>query len=295
MANTLTLSLPEYINVHKDELLTKSVAGAKTLDYIYIMPNVKHKDAIPYIDSTVVLQGASCGWNPQGADTIGERYIEVKTVEVEKEFCWLDFKEKFANYQLLFEAGREKLPFEQKIAESNMNAVQDAVEELIWGGDSTLGITGLVEAIATEHYGDRVEFQSGDAMASRVDAMVAAIPAHMLKKGVNLFIGYADFRKYVAELNSGCCANRPIIDAASDTIVYSGDSRVKIIPVMGLEGKNFMAAATEDALVYGTDLKGSESVYKMWFDEKEDKFLFKVLFNAGVAVARPDEVVYGAE
>ena len=59
MANTNTLDLhllPDYINEHKDELFVKSTLGAKTLDYVEIMPNVKYKDALNFPDSEVVLQ-----------------------------------------------------------------------------------------------------------------------------------------------------------------------------------------------------------------------------------------------
>ena len=70
--------------------------------------------------------------------------------------------------------------------------------------------------------------------------------------------------------------------------------------VAGLEVANsaetaYMVAATEDALVYGTDLEGSENVYRMWFDEKDEAFDFRVLFRAGTAIKHPEEVVLGTQ
>lgn len=294
MANTVNVTaLPEYVNVHKDELLVKSALGAKTLDYVTIMPNVKYKDQITVLDSEIVLAGAECGWNPQGTDTYTPKYIEVAPIEVEKEFCWLDYQKTAMNHQLNYEAGRETLPFEEKLATSNMNAIQDAVEVLVWQGDENLGIDGFLNQMGDDNAVVDVKFEEGQAISEKVDAVVAAIPFRALKKNVNIFMSYTDFRAYVAEANSTCCANRPLIDAASESIVYSGDSRIKIVPVLGLEGTGAIVAAPASELVYATDIEGAENVYKMWFDQKEDKFLFKVLFAVGTALRFSDEIVLG--
>lgn len=294
MANTLNVTaLPDYIKEHRDELFVKSTLGAKTLEFVEIMPNVKWKDALNYLDSEVVLQdGSECGWNPQGSDTFSQRFIETKAVEVEKEFCWKDFEKKYMNYQLLWEAGREKLPFEEKIADSNMNAIKEAIEDLVWQGDNTIGITGFLADIAAAS-ATTVQFASGATVTEKIDSVVAAIPVGMLKKGVNIYLSYTDFRNYVQEQNGACCANKPVIDAASETIKYYGDSRITIVPVLGLEGEGAVVAATADALVYATDVEGSENTYRMWFDEKDEKFMFRVLFRAGTAVKFPDEIVIG--
>lgn len=293
MASSINVTaLPDYVNAHKDELFVKSVAGAKTLDYVEIMGNVKYKDALEYLDSEVVLaDGSQCGWNPQGSDTFSERYIEVKPVAIQKELCWKDFIKKFANYQLQIEAGRETLPFEEKIAESNMNAIKEAVDVLCWQGDDTLGIDGFIAQAEDEDAVAKVELEEGydpfDAMAN----IIAAIPTKALAKGVNVFMSYTDFRRYVATSNGECCVNRPVIDAAADSAKYVGDSRITIVPVLGLEGTNAIVAASKDALVYGTDIEGSEGKYRLFFDEKTSMFCLDVLFNAGTAIKFVDEVV----
>lgn len=294
MANTLDLTLlPDYIKEHRDELFIQSTLGTKTLDYVEVMPNVKWKDALNYLDSEVVLQdGSECGWNPQGSDVFSQRFIETKAVEVEKEFCWKDFEKKYMNYQLLWEAGREKLPFEQKIADSNMNAIKDAVENLVWQGDAELGISGFLADVEAASAAT-VDFESGQTVSEKIAAIVAALPVKMLKKGVRIFLSYTDARNYVLEQNGACCSNKPVIDAASEEISYFGDSRIKLIPVLGLEGTGAIVAASIDALVYATDVEGSENTYRMWFDEKEEKFMFRVLFRAGTAVKFPEEIVYG--
>ena len=283
-------ALPEYIQENRDELFVKAIASTKTLDYIESMLGVKGKAALNYLNSTVVLaDGESCGWNPQGDDTFTQKTVTTKLVTVNKEFCAKQMRSKWMSYDLSLAAGRENLPFEQKIAESNVAAIKKAVEKLIWQGDVTLGIDGLLKQINTES--GAIKVTGGTTILEKVGKVIAAIPAGALEKGVNVFMSYTDFRSYVEAKNAECCGNMPVIDANVDYLVYAGDSRIKLVPVAGLEGTNKIVAAPYDALVYATDVEDSEGIFKMWFDEKEDKFLFKVLFTAGTAVKYNDEVV----
>ena len=283
-------TLPDYIQANRDELFVKAIASTKTLDYIESMLGVKGKAALNYLDSTVVLaDGESCGWNPQGDDTFTQKTVSTKLVTVNKEFCAKQMRSKWMSYDLSLAAGRENLPFEQKIADSNVAAIKKAVEKLIWQGDTGLGIDGLLKQIKAEE--NAIKVNGGTTILEKVGKVIAAIPAGALEKGVNVFMSYTDFRSYVEAKNAECCANMPIIDANVDYLVYAGDSRIKLVPVAGLEGTNKIVAAPYDALVYATDVEDSEGIFKMWFDEKEDKFLFKVLFTAGTAVKYADETV----
>ena len=283
-------TLPDYIQANRDELFVKAIASTKTLDYIESMLGVKGKAALNYLDSTVVLaDGETCGWNPQGDDTFTQKTVSTKLVTVNKEFCAKQMRSKWMSYDLSLAAGRENLPFEQKIADSNVAAIKKAVEKLIWQGDTGLGIDGLLKQIKAEE--SAIKVNGGTTILEKVGKVIAAIPAGALEKGVNVFMSYTDFRSYVEAKNAECCGNMPVIDANVDYLVYAGDSRIKLVPVAGLEGTNKIVAAPYDALVYATDVEDSEGIFKMWFDAKEDKFLFKVLFTAGTAVKFADEVV----
>lgn len=292
MATTLNInSLPEYVEVKKDQLFVDSIAGAKSLQYVENMLGVKGKEALNYLDSEVEVREASCGWNPGGSDTFAQRYVEVKTAEVEKSWCYLDFSKAYTNAQMRFEAGLETLPFEEKIANSNVDKVKEAVENGVWQGIS--GITDGWLAEAETESAATVDFASGMTVSEKVNAIVAAASAKMLAKGVRIFMSITDFRNYVLESNSQCCANKPVLDAASDEITFAGDSRIKLIPVIGLEGTGAIVAATPDALVYATDIEGSESVYRLWFDESSQEFRFRILWNIGTAIKYPNQVIVG--
>lgn len=289
-------TLTEYVNQNNGELLTKAVLGAKTLDYIEIMPGVKYKDVLNYLDSTVEFKnGEACGWEPGGEDKFTQRTIEVKPVKINKEFCWKDLRKYWMNYQVLFEAGRETLPFEEKIIENNINAINAELEKLIWQGDGNKPMNGIIETI--KGVGGVIDktVAEGYTAIEVIDAAYEAMTPVMLIQEPVIFVSPSTFRSYIHGLNATCCANREIIDAASEKILYPGDSRVSIVPVPGLEGalESLCIALATPAknLVYGTDVEGSENTFKFWYDEKEDKFMFKVLFNAGTQVKFPDQIV----
>ena len=297
MATTLTISgatLAEYVNAHADELLVKASLGSKTLLYVDLMTNCKYKDIIPVLESNVQFRdGSNCGFSPAGSDVFSEREIETHAVEVDKEWCWKDFEKTAFNYALQWQANRANLPWEERIAESNLGKIQEGLEVMLWSGNTTVGVTGYIADILAES-GDTIA-ASGITSASTameiVEAVYKAIPGSALKKGVNMYMSHTFFQKYVMERNAACC-NKPAVDAASETLPYEGDSRVTLVPVAGLEGIGAVVAASKDALVYGTDLEDSHAVYRMWYSEDNDTFRFKVLFRAGTALRWPDEIAY---
>lgn len=293
MASALNVTaITEYVNVHKDELLTKASLGAKTLDYIDIMPNVKYKDAINYLDSTVVLaDGSVCGFDPKGSDVFTDKTIEVVPVKIEKEWCAKDFRKMYANHELLFEAGREKLPFAEQLINSNSDKIVEALESLVWNGDDELGIDGFLAQMDEDDTVIKAEAAEGASATEKVDAVYAALPELLRKQGVIMYIDPSLFALYVQEQNASCCNNRPVIDAAADSIKYLGDSRITIVPVYGLIGSGRIVATTPKNLVYATDVEDSENVYKFWFNEEDEMFRFRVLFNAGTAYKFGDYIV----
>lgn len=289
MANTTTINAPlnDYVNVHKDELIVKASATFATLPYIDKMYGVKYQDAVPMLESSVVLKdGSSCGWDPNGADTISPVIIKDFPVVVQKTFCGKDFRKSFANYELNWKAGGVKVPFAEAFINSNLQAISEELEKLVWKGNSTIGIDGFLKQLDSK----KKNF-TGTTATERIDEVVKGLTDRMLKKGVNVFVSPAFFREYIAEQNANCCANRSVIDAAVATLSYVGDSRVTIIPVSGLAdaAKVQIVAATADALVYATDLENSENEFRWFRDEKEGTENLEVLFLAGTAVRYADE------
>ena len=284
-------ALPAYVEQYTDDLLTKSMFGAKSLNYFEILPNVKGTQALNYLDSTVVLaDGSECGFNAQGSDVFTQREIVTKPLKVNKNFCDRDFLNKWAQHDLLLAAGREKLPFEEKLVNANLAAIANELEKAIWQGNTVIdGILDVIEDASADVIKPTVA--EGASVVDKVDAVYMALPGAILEKSPIIYMSYTDFRAYVAELNGNCCANRPIIDANVEDYAYAGDSRVTIVPVGGLDGTGAIVAGARDNFVYATDVEDAHATFKIWFSDDEDVFKFKVLFNAGVQVKFPSETV----
>ena len=284
-------ALPAYVEQYTDDLLTKSMFGAKSLNYFEIMPNVKGTQALNYLDSTVVLaDGSECGFDAQGSDVFTQREIVTKPLKVNKNFCDRDFLNKWAQHDLLLAAGREKLPFEEKLVNANLAAIANELEKAIWQGNTVIdGILDVIEDASADVIKPTVA--EGASVVDKVDAVYMALPGAILEKSPIIYMSYTDFRAYVAELNGNCCANRPIIDANVEDYAYAGDSRVTIVPVGGLDGTGAIVAGARDNFVYATDVEDAHATFKIWFSDDEDVFKFKVLFNAGVQVKFPSETV----
>lgn len=291
MASTIVkTSLPDYVATNTDELLVKSMLGAKTLNYVDIMTNVKYKSALNYLDSTVSFaDGSECGFEAQGTDTLSQRTIEVKPIKVNKEWCDRDLLTTYANHQNLIAAGRETLPFEEKFVGANLDAIKAELEKVIWNGDDELGLAGYIDLASTETGVVKVTATADEL----IDSAYNAIPYAVLEKGdVIIFVDPTVFKNYVKANNTACCLNVGIVDAATGEMAYVGDSRVKIVAVGGLSGKNTAIASYRTNFVYATDVEGSENTFKLWYSDDADLFRFKVLFNAGVQFKFPSEVVY---
>lgn len=291
MAYNVT-SLPEYVNQRKDVLLTKAALGAETLGVIDVMLNVKHKEALSYLEVEAPFQdAASCGFTPEGSDTITNRTIEVKPIKVNKEYCPKDLLPKWLNQDLKIAAGLESMPFEEVFMDENNKAINAGVEDIIWKGDNGLGIDGFVTLAGSEPDVITDSLASTATASDLVDAVYAAIPVAVMKRNPVIFLSHTMFRAYVGEQNASCCANRPMMDAASGEIKYPGDSRVTIKPVAGLEGTKFAFGGDAKNFTFGTDVENSQNIYKLWYSEDNDTFRYKVEFTAGVQFKLPSEIV----
>lgn len=297
MATTVNLEglIQDYINAHRDEIIAEVPTQSKTVGYMYGMYGVKHKEAVPKLDSTVVLgDGSACGWAPSGTDIYTNVEIVVNPAEVEKEVCQRDFETTNLNHGLRWAAGQEKLPFEEAYINSQLAAVNEAIEHDVWNGNATVGLDGLLaQAGSAVTTATTVSFNSGMTGEDKVAAMVEKIPHKALKYGVDIFLSYSDFAAYAKAVNAGCCANRAILDASAESYTLPENSKIRLVPVEGLEGTGKMLAAPQNSLVYGTDVESSENIVDFWFDRKEAKFMLRILFMIGTALRRPDLVVLG--
>lgn len=284
-------SLPDYVKQDRLPLIHKAVLGAKTAKLINRQSGVKGSAALNLVGVTPAIKAAGCSFNANGDATLSQRNIVTKYAQVQMSFCEKSLIGKWAEYQVRLVAGEKELPFEQDFTEAIAAEIADAVEAAIWQGESTLGMTGLLDTIANDG-GVDANIAGGSSAFDAVKAMYMAIAPAVLKKGAAIYVGMDLFRELSMDL-----MEKNLFHYASDAaeeMVFPG-TNVKVIAVPGLNGTNKLVAANPDNLFYGYDVEDAEDVFDIWYSKDNQEFRLNVEWNMGVQVAYPNEVVYGTK
>ena len=293
--------LAAYVKTNADVILKDVVLGSVEGDSVANMRKqlgVKTKEKLNYLNVTPALQnGKDCGFNASGSTVFSDRDITVKTIKAQDEYCDRDLLGKFAESLVNIAAGKETLPFEAQIVDEVVKGIRKQIEKIVWQGDTTLGIDGLIKIADTGGADNastvKVSIASGTDIYEAVKAVYLAIPEELLDKA---FIGLspANFRAFTqAMVEKNYFHYSGPQDANVNEFIFPG-SNVKVKSIQGLSGVNDkIYASVWDNLVYGTDLLNDEEVVNAWYDPNTELFRYTIRFNAGVSTLFPDEVVLG--
>ena len=288
MAINIT-ALPDYVEQNKIGLISKTVLGARTLDYVNIQTGVVGKTAINLLNTSVELgDGSTCGWNEAGESTLSQREIEPALLKVNMAFCDKEMSKTFANYQVKMAAGRANLPFEQAFVEDVVKNTNGKLDGIVWNGVTIGGKTykGYLD-IAKE---DAVSATTGESTYGSFLNVYKAIPAEVLDKAV-IFTGIDTYRDLVMELTAKNLYHyNPTVEESYEIVLPGTTTKVAAVP--GLNGKNAIVAANPEHMFYGTDMTGDDEVFKFWYSDDNQEFRLAIGFAAGVQFAFPDQVVW---
>lgn len=293
--------LAAYVKTNADVILKDVVLGSVEGDSVANMRKqlgVKTKEKLNYLNVTPALQsGKDCGFNASGSTVFSDRDITVKTIKAQDEYCDRDLLGKFAESLVNIAAGKETLPFEAQIVDEVVKGIRKQIEKIVWQGDTTLGIDGLLKMAASGGADAastvNVSIAKGTDIYEAVKAVYLAIPEELLDKA---FIGLspANFRAFTqAMVEKNYFHYSGPQDANVNEFIFPG-SNVKVKSIQGLSGVNDkIYASVWDNLVYGTDLLNDEETVNAWYDPNTELFRYTIRFNAGVSTLFPDEVVLG--
>ena len=293
--------LAAYVKTNADVILKDVVLGSVEGDSVANMRKqlgVKTKEKLNYLNVTPALQsGKDCGFNASGSTVFSDRDIIVKTIKAQDEYCDRDLLGKFAESLVNIAAGKETLPFEAQIVDEVVKGIRKQIEKIVWQGDTTLGIDGLLKMAASGGTDSastvNVSIAKGTNIYEAVKAVYLAIPEELLDKA---FIGLspANFRAFTqAMVEKNYFHYSGPQDANVNEFIFPG-SNVKVKSIQGLSGVNDkIYASVWDNLVYGTDLLNDEETVNAWYDPNTELFRYTIRFNAGVSTLFPDEVVLG--
>ena len=295
---SLTLhDLPEYIDQHSEELITKSVFSPMSANLFKVQTGVKSKTALNLLDTAVTFgDGTVCGFTNTTSSTISQRYIVPGFIKVNAEYCDKDFLNTFAAHQVNVAAGRETLPFEEYFVEDIKRQIGKNLEIAIWQGDTTSATAnlnkfdGLLKIMTADVPSANKQTKAqADTVLDRVWNVYNAIPEEVLFDEV-IYLNNANFRALVKELvDLNMYHYERNIDESLDIILPGTNTHVKAIN--GLTGVDTIIALNPDHVVYGVDLEGDAETAKMWFSDDNDTFRLKIEFSVGVQIALPNEII----
>ena len=296
--------LSVYTDENKLDLIKKSILEGRTLNYITVQPDIKTSATINIIDSTLVGQAGSCGFNSDGTTVLSQRTIGVAPIKVNESIC-VDTLESYYT-QKMMNAGsyNESIPFEQIYAEDKAEKIADMLESIVWKGDilgaGNLALAdGLLKVIDAE--AGVVDGNSGAVTAATgvtaaniidvVDGMVRAVPADIIDADdLVLFMGYDSYRTYAKALRD---ANLFAYDGSEgkDFSQMVPGTNVKVIAVKGLNGTARMILSRTANLYVGTDLLNDAEQFSIFYSKDNDEVRFVAKLKIGTQVAFPEFIV----
>jgi hypothetical protein len=295
--NFLVTGLPDYVEQNQAPLLRKMVLGGKTINRIGKQLGIKTSAALNYLSTDPTFQeGKGCGFTPQGSATLSQRTITTGMIKVNMTICPDTLLGKYAEHLVEIGAGKEKLPFEQEVAESIVNNIDTKMEKAIWQGDTASldadlqHFDGLLKIIGAEDNAVKVTV-SGTSAYDAIKSIVKKIPANTLKKGAEIYVAPDMFLNFMLELVEKNYFHYSAGEGAMPEEFPFPATNIKVVSTEGLAGAGKMVAAYPQELFFGTDLMDNKEELKLWFSDDDDLFKMKAKWNAGTQVAFPDEVV----
>lgn len=293
MANPIMTVLKPYVDQerNREELIAKAVLAPKSAAYMQLQTGVKGNTTINLLDTDVVFgDGSTCGFTDAGSATVTQRQIKPAIMKVNMEFCEKNLLGTYAQYQVKLKAGLETMPFEEYILNHVADKVQAKLEKFIWQGDSSQSETqfdGLLKTLAAD---GALTVTAGANENATILALYNRLPNEAHADDTVIFAAPSKFRAWIQELVAANMYHWNANDKDGEYTIPG--TNTKVISVPGLEGatSGYVAGRLSNFFV-GVDIEDAADTVKLVYDERTETFLLKMLFNEGVNVAFPDQVV----
>lgn len=287
--NPVVTSLPDYVEENKIGLIAKAVLGGNSVDMFNLQTSVLGKTAINLLNTDITLQDAEgCGFDPQGSQTLTQRYIEPKVVKLNMEYCDKNLLGTWAQYQVKIAAGKEVLPFEEQFIGDVIAHVNDAVEKTVWQGKKeTAGeFDGILEVLNGI---SKTATKDETSNWKTLQNVYFALPQVAKKEDTAIFVSPEFYEAWIQEMIEKNMFHIFPNDAA--TSVKLPGTSVDVIKVNGLTGSNKIVAGRKSNVYIGVDMSNDKETFDFWYSKDDRVFRLAIEFSYGVQVAFPDEMV----
>ena len=290
--------LSAYVEEQRYPILRKAILGGESISKMVPQLGIKTKAKINYMETDAEFQdGSACGFNPSGSTEFTQREIETGIIKEEMEWCAKKLWGKYLENQYRVQADPQAMPFEQEITDELIKKIQKKLEKAVWQGDTDDAdpnlnkFDGLLKIFEDANV-EEVDIDSAATTYDAIKALVLAIPEELLEKDVRILVAPEVYRDFaMALVDKNFYHYDPQNGAVTDAGFLFPGTNIRVEKVLGLAGTKYMVATYWDNLFYGADLLGEEERFRIWYDEEDEMYRFRSLWNSGVQVAFPDEVL----
>lgn len=296
-------SLSTYTDEVGGELIRRAILEGETMKIIKVQPGIKGSQAINLLDSTLVVQTGTCGWDSSGSTIYTQRDITVCDYKVNEALCPKDLNDYWVGQLLTPGSYNETVPFEQQIAELKTAQISQYIENQLWQADSgTTCFSGIKQLVAQQGTGTTtvtggivVTGQSALSSVSaltQVDALVEAIPDDVVDRtDWVVFMSHANYRKYLINYRTANYFHFNPESSYQDFKTFHPATNILVHPVGGLNGSNLLVLAPAGYIVGGVDLLSDSEQLRMFYSQDFDEVRLRCNFKIGVQIAWPQFVI----
>jgi hypothetical protein len=289
-------SLATYTDEVGGELMRKAILEGETAKIIKVQPGVKGSQSINLLDSTLVVQDGSCGWNSSGATTYTQRDITVCQYKVNEALCPQDLNDYWLGQLLTPGSYNETVPFEEQISILKTQQISQYIENQIWQASSaTTCFSGFKELI--DNTAEVITVTGTSAITStnaltQVDLLVESIPDDIVNRtDLVVFMSHANYRKYLINYRTANYYHFNPEDSYQNFKTFHPATNILVHPVGGLNASNKLVLAPAGYMVLGVDLMSDSETLKMFYSVDFDEVRLRSNFKVGVQIAWPQFVI----
>lgn len=313
-------ALTTYVEENSVGLMTSTVLGARTLNHVEIIPNVKGTHKLPNVSNTVFFQTDSCGFNASGDSTFAQRSLVPGKMKLNVEWCPKDLETKYFAAQMRAGAHKEAVDPESifsVIIADYMAEVSSAIEIALWQGNSSSGTgnnqffngfianinAGGINANATSIY-DASALTTVTAAASAPEIayrMYEALATNGLSGHADsvVFMGYDTYAAVVNGLTAGGSTFGPINNGPngnvnpdmSEGLTFPGNG-LRMVPVNGLTGTSDIYGGRESNFFVGVDGENDFESMEIWYSQDDRKVRLAMEFKIGTQVGIVGDIAH---
>ena len=294
-------ALNNYVEEKRLPLIAKSFLSGKTVDLVMLETGVKQDTALNLLSATVEFgDGSKCGWDETDGVALSQRLLKPTFLKINQAFCDKDLLKKWASYEVRLAAGREQLPFEEKFMTEIAKSISEAIEKLIWQGDSQnaggdIEPDGFLTILSDVSSGVvSATWSNGTSAYNKIKTVYNKIPANIIDKDDTvIFVGEDTYRSYIQDL---VAANLYHFDPDYKDGEYRlPGTSIRVIAVNGLNGTDKIVAGRLSNFFYGVGAEDDADTFDFWYSKDAREFRLAVYFAMAAQVAYPNEIVLGEE